>query len=32
MEELLEESSQDLGSVQALMIKLRSLNQAAKLR
>ncbi|KAF1788234.1 hypothetical protein GQ600_11969 [Phytophthora cactorum] len=30
--ELLEESSQDLGSVQALMIKLRSLNQAAKLR
>ncbi|KAG6967817.1 hypothetical protein JG688_00006107 [Phytophthora aleatoria] len=32
MEELVEESSQDLGSVQALMIKLRSLNQAAKLR
>ncbi|KAG6941660.1 hypothetical protein JG688_00018555 [Phytophthora aleatoria] len=31
-EELLEESSQDLGSVQVLMIKLRSLNQAAKLR
>ncbi|KAG2771448.1 hypothetical protein PC129_g10056 [Phytophthora cactorum] len=26
MEELLEKSSQDLGSVQALMIKLRSLN------
>ncbi|KAG2842861.1 hypothetical protein PC129_g19199 [Phytophthora cactorum] len=32
MEGILEESYQDLGSVQALVIKLRSLNQAAKLR
>ncbi|KAG3107472.1 hypothetical protein PI125_g12705 [Phytophthora idaei] len=32
MEGILEESSQDLDSVQALVIKLRSMNQAAKLR